>query len=31
MILGNRGYNAYYVYKKNGRGLVQMEDSDDID
>jgi hypothetical protein len=31
MILGNRGYNAYDVNKKNERDLVQMEDSDGID
>jgi hypothetical protein len=31
MILGNRGYNAYDVNKKNKRDSVQMEDSDGID
>jgi len=31
MILGNCGYNAYEVNKKNERGSVQIEDSDDID
>jgi hypothetical protein len=31
MILGNRGYNAYDVNKKNERDSVQMEDSDGID
>jgi hypothetical protein len=31
MILGNRGYNAYDVNKKNERDSVQMKDSDGID
>jgi hypothetical protein len=31
MIPGNHGYNAYDVNKKNERGSVRMEDSDDID
>jgi len=31
MILGNRGYNAYDVNKKNERGSVWMKYSNDID
>jgi hypothetical protein len=31
MILGNRGYNAYDVNKKNERGSVRMEESNGID
>ena len=31
MILGNYGYNTYDVNKKNERGSIQMDDSDDID
>jgi hypothetical protein len=31
MILGNRGYNAYDVNKKNEKGSVRMEESNDID
>jgi hypothetical protein len=31
MILGNRGYNAYDVNKKNERGLTRMEESNGID
>jgi hypothetical protein len=31
MTLGNRGYNAYDVNKKNKRGSVWMEESNGID
>jgi hypothetical protein len=31
MILGNLGYNAYDVKKKNERGSVQMEELNGID
>jgi len=31
MILGNCGYNAYDVNKKNERGSVKMEESNGID
>jgi hypothetical protein len=31
MILGNHGYNVYYVNKKNKRGSIQMEGWEDID
>jgi hypothetical protein len=31
MILGNRGYNAYDVNKKNERDLVRMEESNGMD
>jgi hypothetical protein len=31
MILGNHGYNAYDVNKKNKKGSVRMKDSDGID
>jgi len=31
MIPGNRGCNAYDVNKKNKRGSVRMEESNDID
>ena len=30
MILGNRGYNAYDVNKKNERGSARMEESNGI-
>jgi len=31
MILGNRGYNAYDVNKKNERDSVRMEESNGMD
>jgi hypothetical protein len=31
MILGNHGYNAYDVNKKNEKGSVWMEESNGID
>jgi len=31
MILGNCGYNAYDVNKKNEKGSVKMEESNGID
>jgi hypothetical protein len=31
MILGNHGYNAYDVNKKNEKGSVRMEESNGID